>query len=87
MKPWHIGTHTRVLSENYLMNTNTTKFRGFSKIFEESNLSIGRVRKSPRVTIRPSRIRECRTTKLALLGQDFLENKLHFYSSTSTSYA
>ena len=61
------------------MNTNMTGLRGLSKIFEESNLSIGRVRKSPRVTIRPSRIRECRTTKLALLGQEFIENKLHFF--------
>ena len=28
-----MGTHLRVLSESYPMNTNMTGFRGFSKIF------------------------------------------------------
>ena len=32
-KPWYIGTHLRVLSESYPMNTNMTWFRWFSKIF------------------------------------------------------
>ena len=32
-KPWHIGTHLRVLSESYPMDTNMTGFRWFSKIF------------------------------------------------------
>ena len=27
-----MGTHLRVLNESYPMNTNTTGFRGFSKI-------------------------------------------------------
>ena len=30
---WHMGTHLRVLSESYLMNTNMTGFMWFSKIF------------------------------------------------------
>ena len=34
LKPWHIGTHLRVLSESYLMNGNITGFRCFSKIVE-----------------------------------------------------
>ena len=33
LKPWHMGTHIRVLSESYPMNTNMTGFRWFSKIF------------------------------------------------------
>ena len=32
-KPWHVGTHLRVLSESYPMNTNLTGFRWFSRIF------------------------------------------------------
>ena len=32
-KPWHMGTHLRVLSESYPMNTNMTGFKWFSKIF------------------------------------------------------
>ena len=39
-EPWHIGTHLRVLSESYLMNTNMTVFRWFSKIF--ASLCFGR---------------------------------------------
>ena len=44
-----MGTHLRVLSESYLMNTNMTRFRMFSKIFascafEECSLRIGRVK-------------------------------------------
>ena len=44
----HLGTHLRVFSDCYPMNTNMTGFRGFSKIFgpyalDESSLSIGRV--------------------------------------------
>ena len=33
LKPWHMGTHLRVLSESCPMNTSTTGFRWFSKIF------------------------------------------------------
>ena len=33
LKPWQIGTHLRVLSESFPMNTNMTGFRLFSKIF------------------------------------------------------
>ena len=33
LKPWHMGTHLRMLSESYPMNTNKTGFRWFSKIF------------------------------------------------------
>ena len=33
MLPWHMGTHLRVLSEGYQMNTNIAEFRLFSKIF------------------------------------------------------
>ena len=32
LKPWHMGTHLRVLSQSYLMNNNMTGFRWFSKI-------------------------------------------------------
>ena len=32
LKPWHMGTHLRVLNKSYLMNTNITGFRCFSKI-------------------------------------------------------
>ena len=33
LKPWHMGTHLRVLSENCPINTNMTGLRWFSKIF------------------------------------------------------
>ena len=31
LKPWQMGTHLRVLSESFLMNTDMTGFRWFSK--------------------------------------------------------
>ena len=34
LKPWHMGTHLRVLSQSYPMNTNTTGLRWLSKIFD-----------------------------------------------------
>ena len=37
LKPWHMGTRLRVLSEGYPMNTNTAGFGWFSKIFAFSN--------------------------------------------------
>ena len=49
-KPWHMGTHLRVLSESYQMNTNMTGFRWvFEKslpacTMDKSSLSIGRVK-------------------------------------------
>ena len=42
LKPWHMGTHLRVLSENYSMNTNMTRFRWFSKMFMFASLCFGR---------------------------------------------
>ena len=33
LKPWHMGTHLRVLSISYPMDTNMTGFRWFSKNF------------------------------------------------------
>ena len=33
LKPWHIGTHLRVLLQGYPMNTNTTGLRWSSQIF------------------------------------------------------
>ena len=44
-----MGTHLRVIGESYLMNTNMTEFKGFSKTFasfawDESSLSIGGVK-------------------------------------------
>ena len=50
-KPWQIGSHLKALSESYLMSTNMTGFRWFSKIlrsctWDKSSLSIVRV-KSP----------------------------------------
>ena len=49
LKPWHMGTHLRVLSESYPINTNMTGFRWFQKTLhsysvDESRLSIGRVK-------------------------------------------
>ena len=48
---WHMGTHLRELSESYLMNTNMTGLRWFSKSLctcsmVESSLSIERVKGS-----------------------------------------
>ena len=40
LKPWHMGTHLRVLCEGYPMSTNMTGFRWFSKMF--AFLCIGR---------------------------------------------
>ena len=31
LKPWHMGTHLRVLSESYPMTTDMAGFRWFSK--------------------------------------------------------
>ena len=33
LKPWHMGTYLRVLGESFVMNTNLTGFKRFSKIF------------------------------------------------------
>ena len=33
LRPWHMGTYLRVLSESFPMNTNMAGFRWFSKIF------------------------------------------------------
>ena len=50
LKPWHMGTHLRVLNESYPMNTNMTGFRWFSQkslslcALDENSLSIGRVK-------------------------------------------
>ena len=43
-KPWHMGTHLRVLSESHPVNTIMAGFRGFSKFlrpcaFDESSLN------------------------------------------------
>ena len=48
-KLWEIGTHLRVLSESYPMNTKMTGFRGFQKslhpyALDKSSLSIERVK-------------------------------------------
>ena len=48
VKPWHMGTHLRVLSESFPMNTNKTGFDDFQKslrscALKERSLSIGRV--------------------------------------------
>ena len=47
-KTLHMGTHLRVLTESYLMNTNMTGLDGFQKYlrpcsFDGNILSIGRV--------------------------------------------
>ena len=39
LKPWHMGTHLIVLSESYLLNTNTTGFGWFSKILHPCALN------------------------------------------------
>ena len=51
-----MGTHLRVLSERYSMNTNMTELRWFSKIFvpcglDESSHSIGRAKLLPDVLL------------------------------------
>ena len=48
LKPWHMGTHPRVLSESFPMITNMAVLDGFQKslrfcALDESNHSIGRV--------------------------------------------
>ena len=49
LKPWHMATHLRVLSQSYPMNTNMTCFGWFSKflallcVMDECYLSIRRV--------------------------------------------
>ena len=49
--PWHIGTHLKVLSESFPMNTSMTRFWWFSKMFvslssDKRSLSIGRLKDS-----------------------------------------
>ena len=50
LKPWQMGTHMRVLSERFTMNTNKTGFRSFFHkslhpcALDESHLSIKRVK-------------------------------------------
>ena len=45
-----MGTHMRILSKSYLMNTNMTGFKCFSKNFaslyalDKSSISVGRVK-------------------------------------------
>ena len=49
LKPWRLGTHQRVLSKSYPMNTNMTGYRCFFKYLralDESSLSIGRITKT-----------------------------------------
>ena len=49
LKPWHMGTHLRVLSESYPMKPTCQGLDGFQKkslhpcSLDESSLSIGRV--------------------------------------------
>ena len=43
MKPWQMGTHLRVLSECYTMNTNMAGIFASLFFLDESSLSIGRV--------------------------------------------
>ena len=46
LKPWHVGTHLRVLSETYLMNTNRVKLIIKNRcipVLWQSSLSIRRV--------------------------------------------
>ena len=40
LKPWQMGTHPRVLSESYPMNTNMTGFQWFSEV--SASLCFGR---------------------------------------------
>ena len=46
LKPWQMGTHLRVLSESYPMNTNMIGFEDFLRFcaFDKSRLSIKRVK-------------------------------------------
>ena len=40
LKPWHVGTHLKVLTESHPMNINMTGFRWCSKIY--TSLCFGR---------------------------------------------
>ena len=49
LKAWHVGTHRRVLSDSFPINTNMTRFRCIQKSLhpcslDKSSLSIGRVK-------------------------------------------
>ena len=43
LKPWHLCTRPRILSESYPMNTNMTGFRWLQKYLHPCYLNIGRV--------------------------------------------
>ena len=48
LKSWHVGTHVRVLSESFPMNTSMAGLVGFQRTFrpcalDESSLSINRI--------------------------------------------
>ena len=56
MNAWYKGTHVRVLSESYPINTNMTGLRWLSKnvrtfALDESGLSIGRVKRNDTVRL------------------------------------
>ena len=58
LKPWHMGTHLRVLKECYPMITNITGLRWFSRIvgslfLDKSSLSNGRVNGVSLVYVEP----------------------------------
>ena len=51
LKPWHMGTHLRVLPKGFPTNTNMIRFRFLTIIIscalDKSSLSIGRVQEFP----------------------------------------
>ena len=52
MKPWHMGTWLRVLSESYPMNTSLTGFRSLPPcVLDKRSLSIGRVKRTSYLTV------------------------------------
>ena len=54
LKPWQMGTHLRVLSESFPMNTNTTGLLHFPRIYlSESNENPGMKKLNTHLTIGP----------------------------------
>ena len=41
LKPWHMGTGLKVLSESYTMNAHMTGFKWFSKTLSFASLCLG----------------------------------------------
>ena len=63
LKPWHMGTHLRVLIESYPMNTNMTRFRWFWQVFASWHKSSSWVKRANK--------RRCISHKAVSMGLSF----------------